>query len=216
MRISLIHPSRGRPQKAKETYGYWMGMSSGENEIEHILSLDFSDPSRQDYPFFGPNSKIIEEHNNSVVEATNEACKSAKGDILIYLSDDFKCPHHWDKEVVNFINLNAKQPEWLLKVDDCLQKFEARVLTIPFMSRALYERLGYFWHPDFKSMWVDCHLYEICHKNNWLLFAPHLKFAHEHYSNGKAQRDDTYIRSDLNWNEGKMLFEKHLAEGFKL
>jgi hypothetical protein len=231
MIISLLHPSYGRPQKARETYEYWMSQASGNIEIEHILSIDFSDPLCEDYEMintedgkefkrFGENSRSIIDHNSCVVEATNQAAQACKGDILIYLSDDFKCPKDWDVSVLEVFRKlnNSSQKNFdtpiLLKVDDCLQMFHIRVLTIPIMNRALYKKLGYFWHPEYKSMFVDQDLYEVCAKNGWMIEVPDLKFPHEHCSIGKSERDETYIRSEANWKQGEAIFKRRQLEGF--
>ena len=145
------------------------------------------------------------------------------GDILVYPSDDFKCPENWGLLLLHeFYELRAgtlaSDPELpaLLKVDDCLQKFDVPVLTIPIMNRALYERLGYFWHPGYRSMFVDEDLYWTARKLNALKMAPHLKFPHEHPANGKAADDETYRRSAANWDQGKAMFAQRKAQGFPL
>jgi hypothetical protein len=218
--FSLIHPSRSRPEKAREIYNYWMSKASGENKIEHILSLDFSDPLNEHYGMvdgkyipFGDNSKSIIDHNSCVVEATNQAAKMATGDVLIYLSDDFKCPDNWDRLIAERMLIGHPT---LLKVNDCLQQFEVAVLTIPIMNRSLYEKLGYFWHPSYRSMFVDEDLYWTCKNNIWMVSAPELQFPHEHCSIGKAERDETYIRSEANWDHGKAIFAERKALNFPL
>ncbi len=216
MLISLIHPSRGRALKARATLDFWLSQASGTIPIEHILSIDNSDDQLPIYKQLfssSPNSCGIANDNTSVVDATNQGAKVAKGDILIYLSDDFKCPKDWDLRLVEEFDMDLAM---LLKVDDCLQKFHVGVLTIPIMNRKLYNKLGYFWHPEYKSMFVDEHLYWICKNNSWLHFAPDLKFPHEHPCNGLAENDETYKRSAANWDQGKALFAKHKAEGFLL
>ncbi len=216
MKISLIHPSRQRPEKAKAAYDYWISKAWFPENIEHVLSLDESDNSINEYArLFGDvvGSCGIVNNNTCVVEATNHAAKVATGDILIYLSDDFKCPDEWDVLINEQMNNSTPM---LLKVDDCLQKFNVPVLTIPIMNRKLYEKLGYFWHPEYKSMFVDEHLFWTVTNNCWLKEAPQLKFPHEHCSLGLAERDETYIRSEANWDQGKSLFAKHMAEGFPL
>jgi hypothetical protein len=202
-----------------------MSQTSGTVEIEHILSLDFSDPFNEDYSMvekegekehkpFGKNSHTIIDHNDCVVEATNQAAKLAKGDILIYLSDDFKCPKNWDLLLVEkFKDLNRPA---LIKVDDCLQKFHVPVLTIPIMNSLLFKKLGYFWHPGYRSMFVDEDLFWVCETNGFMIYAPDLQFPHEHPANGKAQSDETYKRSSANWDQGKAMFAKRKQEGFKL
>jgi len=210
--ISLIHPSRSRPNKAYETTKKWI--DNAGVEVEYILSLDHNDPEYKGYWNWDLNisNYIIHNDNRSVVEATNKAAQGSKGDILIYLSDDFDCPSNWGLSVLK--EFEGEDRPLLLKVDDCLQKFEVPVLTIPMMNRSLYERLGYFWHPEYKSMWVDCDLFETVKRIGALKNAQHLKFEHQHVSVGKAQDDETYRNSAKNWDQGKAVFAKRKAAGF--
>lgn len=212
--ISLIHPSKGRPQKSFDNAKDWINKAAVP--VELIVSIDFDDPFKIDYTtrYFDYPCNLICEQNTSVVEATNKAARLAKGDILIYLSDDFKCFDGWGIAVEKEFQ-NEDRP-LLVKVDDCLQKFSVPVLTIPIMNRALYHKLGYFWHPDYKSMWVDCDLFETVRKIGALKNCEYLKFPHEHPSNGKAPNDETYTRSAANWNQGEEVFKRRRALGFPL
>lgn len=221
MKISLIHPSRGRANKAQSTLCEWMSNTHPtlvgffESQlIEHILSIDEDDSEFKSYIKLFPSSKIVKNKTSSVVEATNKAAKIATGDILIYLSDDFSCHQNWNKSIIDIFK-KIKTPA-LLKVDDCLQKFNVGVLTIPIMNHLLYEKLGYFWHPLYKSMFVDEDLYWTCKNNNWMILAPELKFQHEHPCNGKAVTDETYKRSAANWDSGKEVFMKRKSLNFPL
>lgn len=219
MKISLIHPSRGRAQKAIETWLYWLQNAYGKLPFEHILSLDSDDGQLEEYIKLFNNSKIVIGDNTNVVEATNRAAKIATGDILIYLSDDFKCPKYWDEALNTRFHTSNDVPidsPLLIKVDDCLQKFYVKVLTIPIMNKELYKVLGYFWHPGYKSMFVDEDLFWTCANNDWMALCEDLKFPHEHCSIGKAERDETYKRSELNWNQGKELFAQRKLENFPL
>ncbi len=210
MKISLIHPSRSRPEKAKLTADLWIDRAQYPENIEHILSLDYSDPFRCNYTHI---HSLIVNDNDCVVQATNIAAAISTGDILIYLSDEFVAPHGWDSLITSRMQLETPQ---LLKVHDDLQPFNKDVLTIPIMNRALYTRLGYFWNPEYRSMFVDQDLYHVCKNNGWLSLAPDLVFPHEHYSIGKAPKDATYIRSDSNWVSGQATYLKRKQEGFPL
>lgn len=220
MKISLINPSRGRAKKAFDTLKFWLDHAVYPENIQHILSLDADDDQGPNYVHFFVDSEktiLITNENKNVVQATNCAAKLSDGDLLIYLSDDFKCPPGWDRLLVEVYEKNREYGyPMLIKVDDALQAFDVPVLTIPIMDRDLYNALGYFWHPEYASMFCDQHLFEICKKHNWIINAPQLIFEHEHCCVGKAERDETYIRSEANWNSGKALFEKHKMEGFPL
>lgn len=211
--ISLLHPSRSRPKKAEKTAVEWIEKAGVE--VEYILSIDNNDPFYHQYFDIRIGNRehfILHSDNASVVEATNKAAKLATGDIFLYLSDDFKCFDNWGVAVEN--EFKKYSGPTLIKVDDCLQKFHVPVLTIPIMNRELYNILGYFWHPGYKSMFVDEYLYWRSKKLNALQMAPHLKFEHQHVSVGKAENDETYRRSAANWDQGKALFAKHRAAGF--
>lgn len=209
MRISLIHPSRGRPQKSFDNVMAWLQLSGVQTEL--IVSLDRSDPTLKEYQKL--YSGAIVNDNTCVVEATNKAASICTGDILVYLSDDFKCFGGWGKTLIEEFKKYGNKPT-LIKVDDCLQPFHVRVLTIPIMNRQCYDKLGYFFHPGYKSMFVDEHLYHRTKKLGFLQMAPHIKFEHCHVSVGKAKDDETYRRSAANWEQGKKLMEVHRRMGF--
>lgn len=212
-KISLIHPSRSRPEKAFDTYSEWLKRCSSEHEIQHVLSLDLDDPKLHDYKkLFG---SYIEYPNQNVVQAANAAAKYAQGEILLYLSDDFKCPENWDKLIVEAFGERVNEP-CLLKVHDDLQEFKKDVVTIPITTKALYDRLSYFFHPAYASMFCDQDIFWVCRNNGWLIERPDLVFEHHHYSNGKSQKDETYTRSDKNWNQGLEVYNKRKKLNFPI
>lgn len=217
MTIRLLHPSRGRPQKAYNTYKKWMERAGhSELYVRHTLSLDISDPRVHEYGTFFKNEKslVLKADNKSVVEATNRAATYGDEDILIYLSDDFSCPLNWAPLVID--EFKKYHGPALLKVDDCLQKFTTPVLTIPMINRAFLNATGYFWHPEYLSMHVDEDLYWTAVKLLALRTAAHLKFPHDHHSLGKCSNDETYKRSEANWNQGKATLAKRKAAGFPI
>lgn len=215
--ISLIHPSRGRAKQSIQNAKEWIAQAGVD--VQLVVSIDESDPQRslyeeyyQDYMAYRSLDKFLINPNTCVVEATNVAAKASDGDVLIYLSDDFKCFENWGGEVLSLMNLNEPR---LLKADDMLQKFDAEVLTIPIMNRKLYEALGYFWHPGYRSMWCDCDLYHVAKNMGALRLRPELQFEHKHYSVGKAVKDLTYQASDANWNQGLSFYNERKTRGFK-
>lgn len=205
--ISILHPSRGRPQRAYETARKWL--DNAGCDCEYILSLDEDDPTLSRYPLNTNETHVIINNNKSVVEATNQAAKKAEGEILIYLSDDFDCPPLWGPMILKEFQ-NEDRP-LIIKVDDCFQPLGIAILTIPIMNRKLYEKLGYFWHPGYKSMFVDEDLYWTSRKLGALKFSEHLKFPHLHKKDGD---DSTYQASAKNWGQGKEFFMQRRGAGF--
>lgn len=221
--ITLLHPSRGRAVKAKETLDYWLKASSQQIKIEHIISIDDDDSQFAEYEKLFPVSKTANRvfkfyhaNNDCVVQATNHAATFSTGNILVYLSDDFKCPENWDVELLH--RFTGKRKPMLLQVADGINPFGIPCLTIPVMNRQLYKKLGYFWHPAYKSMFVDNDLFWTCYNHDWLIMAPELTFVHEHPANNKmkVETDATYQRSSAHWNSGQATFNERKDKGFAL
>jgi hypothetical protein len=227
MTVGLIHPSRGRAKKSYANVMNWI-RKAGPRQLQlvdiHVyLSIDESDPEKEEYiRLYGDDQvwyersvffSLLVSNNTSVVEATNVAARIASCDILIYLSDDFDCPDNWFVKVVSEFDTNKPM---LLKVDDDLQAFDAPVLTIPIMNYELYKKLGYFWHPEYKSMFVDQDLYETAKRIGAIKYTPHLVFPHNHPCAGKGADDEIYQRSAANWDQGKAVFAKRKLENFPI
>lgn len=213
--ISLIHPSRGRPGKAYDVATKWLEQA-GTTNIEYVLSIDEDDPYAHHYTVDNLpaiHAVMTKNPNSCVVEATNHGAAKSVGDLLLYLSDDFDCFPNWGKTLEQIAA--RYQGGFMIKADDGLQRFEAQVLTIPIMSRPLYQRLGYFFHPDYKSMWVDVDLFYTCDRLGAIKNHPEIKFQHNHYSIGKSKKDATNERSDAFWNQGKEILHRRKVAGFR-
>jgi hypothetical protein len=217
VKFSLIHPSRSRPEMAYKAYQTWMDNAS--QSPEYVLSLDINDPKVKIYNANFNDINIVISPNQNVVQATNNGCKHATGDMLIYVSDDFDCPVNWDMKLTELIEKHKLDPlkdAFAIEVRDGYQT-NRNLLTIPIISRAMYEAEGFFWHPKFASMFCDNWIYERAKRAYKLIDGYHLTFQHNHYSLGHYAMDETNKRSNANWMQGKKTFnslsERH---GYKI
>jgi len=154
MKISIIHPSRQRPQIAGNVAQKWLTSADNPTEIEYILTLDTSDPAVDWYKqrFFEiPGVKIIINPNDRMTEAVNAGAKEATHDLFVVVSDDFDCFPGWDtwllKQVEGKDDFAVKVPDGYVK-DHYLQ-------TLPICDRKYYNRFGYIYDPAYRHMYVD-------------------------------------------------------------
>lgn len=222
MKISLLHPSRGRSDKFLSIILDWLENASGSIIIEYVLSLDYDDSEEHlssylsNYLLLHNTMKIVGLSNDAnliigpsqfVVGAVNRAARIATGDVSIMISDDFACFKNWDIELMQSIP-DASKPFVVQVSDNCTKKTD--VITLPIMTKAFYDKCGYFFHPYFKSMWADNYLYSQAVKYNCLINAMHLKFTHHHFTNDNVslrnEFDNTYDRSNAFYDEGKEIF----------
>lgn len=205
MSISIIHPSRGRPQKSFETIrnfkrsGIWC---AGRAQV--IVSVDMDDPCLNAYINLH-GSHVIVNHNKSAVEAINNAAKISNGDILIVVSDDTECPEDWNILIEEEMR---DKVDWILKTQDGIQDY---IITMPVMDRAYYNRTGYIYHPDFHHLFCDTYMTCVADITGRKLTS-NLMFKHNHYSINGTQPDELHKRNDATWKQGQDTFIKLMKE----
>lgn len=223
--ISIIHPSRGRPQKALETFYKWSDRTPNER---YILSLDYDDPCLQDYLNKMPgefilwsdtktqpsqNAYIVVGKNRSAVDAINNAARFACG-VFVVVSDDMEPCNNWHYEI-GLIRENQERTHgygtpWILKTYDGIQPW---IITMPVMNKEYYKLHGYIYDPDFKHMFCDTWL-TVQADISGRKITSNLLFKHNHYSNsgGKEQPDELNKRNDATWSEGEKVFIQKLKQ----
>lgn len=218
MKISIIHPTRSRPDQAYNTFRNWTEKASDWNNFQYILSLDVNDSFLSQYigctdTKWRKSNAIdflpIINKNNSAIDAINAGAKIAKGDILIVISDDTDCPEHWDTMLLE--KLKGKS-DFCAKVDDGLQP---TLVTMPIMDRVYYERYSYIYNPSYQHMFVDQELTAVAIMTGKYIKLP-LLFPHNHYSTGKTPKDALNSRNDATWQQGERLFNERLKTNFDI
>jgi glycosyltransferase involved in cell wall biosynthesis len=205
--ISILHPSRQRPELSRRTIEKWL--SRAKNPVEVIISLDEDDPTIGTYEINNreTGAKIIINRNRSAVDAINTAAKAATGQIFIVVSDDTDCPNGWDRKIINSV---MGRTDWILKTDDGIQRW---IITMPVMDRVYYERFGYIYYPEYKHMFVDTDLTCVADLTCRKIYAP-LKFPHLHYSTGQSEKDAVNEKADATWTQGETLFRQRAKMNF--
>lgn len=212
MTISIIHPSRSRPAQAKRTADKWIKNTSGDHNIEYILSIDKSDPYIGNYlnSFDSKVFNVVTSDNNCVVQAANEGAKKSSGEILILVSDDFESFPHWDSKIIEATQgLNS----YVLKTFDGLQKW---IVALPIMDRAYYELMGYFYHPDYKHQFCDTDMTHVADLQGKLIVRNDILFKHNHYTTGANKKDAVNKRADATWEQGKGVYLNRAKSNFGL
>jgi hypothetical protein len=208
--ISLIHPSRGRPEKSANTIHKWINSAANIHSIELLVSCDMDDPMLYEYDstyttsIFRKNP-IIANENESAVDAINYAAQQSQGEILIVVSDDTDCFSGWDAALLKEVD---GKTDWILKTQDGIQPY---IITMPIMDRAYYNRTGYIYHPDFQHLFCDTYLTCVADITGRKITS-NLMFKHDHYSVNKTAPDELHKRNDATWKQGEETFIRLMKE----
>ena len=201
MKLSLIHPSRNRPQKSVNTIDKWLDRASFQTNIELIISVDEDDPSLELYKQAYQDDELIINKNRSCVDAINAAARFSTGDILIVVSDDTDCLPNWDVLLLKEVE---GKTDWILKTVDGIQGY---IITAPIMDRVYYNRFVYIYHPEFLHMFCDTYMTCVADITGRKITS-NLVFNHLHpgHSGGKELIDDLNKRNDATWAQGENTF----------
>lgn len=209
--ISIIHPSRGRPEKSLEALSKFKEGLSQRIRYEIIISIDSDEPKLMDYEANADllNCALLKADNRSVVDAINRAAQASAGDILIVVSDDTICPLDWDLALYNVIQ---DKTDWILKTQDGIQPW---IITMPIMDRVYYNRFGYIYYHEYKHMFCDTDLTCVADITGRKITS-NLLFKHNHYSVGGMAKDEVSARADATWAQGEKLFLERYKRNFDL
>lgn len=212
-KISILHPSRSRPEQAAIS-GEWMASIRGTENWEYILSLDSTDIKLDSYFKFGStkkylNAQAIINDNSNIVDAVNNAAKVSSGDIIIVISDDFLCFPGWNVAITEAL----KGKSGVLKTYDGIQKW---IVTLPIMTRDYYESQGYIYHPSYFHMFSDSDQTHKADLQKKLIIRNDIVFKHNHYSIGGQPKDEVNKKADSTWAQGEKVYLQRCKEKFGL
>jgi hypothetical protein len=144
--LSLLHATRGTPARALETRKTWIDRATHPDRVEHIFGIQADDDAsvRAFAEYSHGVSVPPPEWASSSVANWNAAAALSTGEILIVIADDLTPPQGWDEMISK---LPDAAQEWACYVPDSLR--QDGLICHPVISRALYDKRGYVFHPDF-------------------------------------------------------------------
>lgn len=171
--LSVLMPSRGRPQECKEAYQ--SALKTAKGDVEVLVYLDEDDPQRKNYEVphtVGPPLRCA--------QANRELLKGARGDLFYFGSDD----QRWET------------PGWDLKFKELMPEDGLSVLyprdvrggqkgMNPVWSRKFADLFGHY--PDyFVHFGPDTWLIDIARRAGTLINVKDVLITH------RKVKDDTY------------------------
>ena len=198
----------------------WVKKARKPEAIEVILAVDGKDtasqallkdlPQDQTFRWF-----IQPEPPFNCVRGWNLAASKATGKVLVQMTDDMVPPDAWD------IKLAALQPrswmdeDWAVHVED---GYVHDIMVLAIITKVRYDRFGYFFYPDYPSLFCDTELTAVAYRENRVIQAKHLLFEHHHPDCKKRERDavDLVHASTERWTQGETLFNHRKALGFPI
>ena len=194
-KISVILPTRLRPEKAKHFLFSLNKNCKNPNSVEIILCIDEDDKSYQDFEPIFTHTRIIKGKRCGLGAIIFAGIKNSTGEIIFICNDDVSVETFgWDEEFRKVHNLFTDKI-YLFSPND-LNKKES-LFVFPGFSRKVFEILNdYPKHYD--GAFMDNHLYEIFESlrfdgHDRKIFLNDIIFHHQHYKVTGEVPDQTYL-----------------------
>jgi hypothetical protein len=186
--ISLLVPTRQRPQNVERLWKSIIETATVPSDIEMVLYVDDDDDSYNNLAF---PLTIVRGPRIVLSEMWNKAAEKANGDILMYAADDivFRTPN-WDSLVIDkFKNI----PDGIAFVfgNDGSKVHDGKYGTHGFMTRKWVDTLGYVCPPHFSGDYSDTWINDVA-KMVGRHFHINIMTEHLHPDFGKTELDATY------------------------
>lgn len=206
--ISLLLPTRGRPEWARRFMESVLVQASQPDSVEVVLCIDEDDSDSHDLDYPGLKTvKIIGPRNT--MGALNTACLNAsQGDIVILVNDDMVIrTKGWD-DIIRELDAGIEDKIYLAYGND-LYKGE-KLCAFPILSRRTCELLVEPFPAVYKGAFIDYHLLDIFRRLEQagygrIHYLEHVIFEHLHFRSGKAEQDKTYRERSRFGDDGAFL-----------
>jgi len=186
-KITLLHATRATPERALKTKSIWLKRASNPQNVEHIFGIQADDKSsfdllkNENIAITSPPPKWA----SSSVSNWNAAAALSTGDILVVIADDLTPPDGWDEQLQKLPEGNKK---WACYVPDTFR--DDGLMCHPVLSRALYNKRGYIFHPNYYGVFCDNDFSARSLLEATILQVTGLKWQHDHPMNGTRESDD--------------------------
>jgi len=205
MTIMVQIATRARPEKFLECLKLHVDTLANKADVFFNISCDKDDDSMNSDGIVEAIHDIYKNcfvnfnHNSTKVQAINADVDKRKFDILVNSSDDMNPQvYGWDED----IRLGFKEyfPDYdgVLHFNDGVNGRDLNTLCI--LGRRYYERFGYIYNPEYKSLYCDNEFTEISRRLRKQIYIDKVIIKHDHVS---VEGSKNYEEEDETFRRGK-------------
>jgi len=195
-KISLLLPTRGRPELARRFLQSIVEKTENLPDVEVILYIDEDDLAS--HGVIDDRFSVTRIISSQVsLGAANTAClRESAGRVVILVNDDVLIrTDSWDRILLDF-DRNIRDGLYLAYANDLFKR--ERLATFPILSRKCCELLVEPFPEHYRGALIDVHLFDIFKRlqrsgYDRIFYLEDIIFEHLHYRTGKAQYDGTYF-----------------------
>ena len=214
MRISILVPSRERPNRFKTFVDSVLNNSKNVNNISIYCYLDSDDPTLSKYEQFSENVKYIIGDPISISKSWNIIAEKAyqDGNDVFMMGNDDQVYHtkYWDEILLNHM---SKLPHryFCIWFKDGIQN--NRLATFPILTKNWYELLDNRFTPGiFNYCFNDTWIFDIAQRAKVCYYIDEVFVEHQHALTDKKYHDRIYVKNSKFKATDKEVYENNISE----
>lgn len=193
MKISILLPTRQRPDGLKRVYESAMETADSPKDIEVVCYIDENDGSYDSIDLPHLTKVIGPREFNGIVNLSimwNKCWQNATGEVFMHCGDDIVFrTKGWDTAVKEAINARPGKIAFVWCNDISPESQRNEFGTHGFVHKNWTDTIGRFVPPYFASDYNDTYLNEVSRRLGVQTYIHHQITEHMHYSLGKAEID---------------------------
>ena len=211
--ILFKFPTRSRPDKFKAAINNITSLATGPYQI--IVTADADDQTMFNYAMMRwvgeqPNTVIRYGTKVNKIEAVNRDIPADGWDILVVMSDDMVFTKKgFDEDITAAFDGNYDQ---LVHFPDGY--VDHKLVTLPIIGRHYYERYGYVYHPDYKSLWCDNEQMAVAIRDGCYSYFNQNIYRHDHPAWTGSAVDDQLKETQAFYREDEITYHRRKLRGF--
>ncbi len=221
MKFLFKYPTFGRPEWFKQTLEKYRNMLSGEHQYKFLITLDEDDGTMNNIEMrkyihsLGLDIMCYYGNHKTKIDACNANLEEQNFDILFLISDDMiPIVPGFDIIIAEEMEKHFPNMDGALHFPDGYNNTNKdSAITLTIMGKKLYDRIGYIYHPDYKSFYCDNEFKDVVYKMNKAVFIPKVIVKHE-WKGSIKQRDDVYRMNTRLGKDDKQIYYRRKKAGF--
>lgn len=215
-RLLIKFPTRNRRNVFLNTFDLYYNMLSGKHDFEFRISMDADDHemnSQDLWEYLDSKKNITYCYGDSKckVEAINANMHDTQFDVVLLASDDM-VPKEQGYDDIIMQAFERLYPAF----DGAVWFNDGRVgnslCTLSIMGKKLYDRFGYIYHPDYKSLFCDNEFHEVCHSWSKMTYVDRVIIQHAWVD--ATGVDELHRRNESLWQRDQRMYELRKANNF--
>lgn len=213
-------PTRGRVDRFFKTLDRYYQLLSGKYRVKFFITCDEDDTTMNNSVVknrLKKYSNLEVEFGNSKtkIEAINSSIENKNFDILLLASDDMiPIEQGYDQIIIDSMCRSFSDFDGIVWFNDGVQ--QNRLNTLCILGRKYYNRFGYIYNPEYKSLWCDAEFTLVGNMLGRQKYFDHIIIKHEHHSVTGENLDSIYVKNETYENEDRETFLRRKSKQFEL